>query len=275
MAYTATVYTHLDEGVRWVLGEIPGLTYRFEGSDSTGQKTDKLNESITFTAVIYSGYSFTRWVYRLGSTSGTVQYSYDNPFTYTGTQDIYIRAETEEDSGSGGTPITEWTSPQGSTMDNIDAAQSRSVYLGQYELYSFSIRTKYSGTLAVYTESSLDTMGYLTTSLLWDSEEGVPYSIKAENDDDGAGNNFHLTFDVTAGTTYHIWVRCYDPDDEGSVTIVVEPPGAPQTGERGKMYIYISGQGWVPVTPHIYISGQGWVECTPNLFINGDWEQGT
>ncbi len=51
--------------------------------------------SSTFTANPESGCEFTRWVYRLGSTSGTVKYSYSNPFTYTGTQDIYIRAEGE------------------------------------------------------------------------------------------------------------------------------------------------------------------------------------
>lgn len=273
MAYTATVYTHLDEGVRWVNGAITGVTYRFENSTSAGQTTDSLNESITFTAVIASGYRFSRWVYRLGSTTGTVQYSYNNPFTYSGTQNIYIRAETEEDSGSGGTN-DEWVNEDGPVMETIDTAQSRSIYLDPYTLYSITIRTKYSGTLTAYSESSLDTIGYLTTGLLWDGSTGKPYNVKAENDDDGTGNNFKLSYSVTAGTTYHLWIRCYNPANSGSVTVYVEPPAKPQTGESGKMYLYISGQGWVPVTPYIYISGQGWDQCTPNLFINGAWEKG-
>ena len=53
-------------------------------------------ESTTFTAYPSSDGEFTRWVYRLGSVSGTVKYSYANPFTYTGSEDIYIRAEGEE-----------------------------------------------------------------------------------------------------------------------------------------------------------------------------------
>lgn len=275
MAYTATVYTHLDEGVRWILGEINGTTYQFSNSTNSGQTSPSTTGTSIFTAIIASGYSFNRWVYRLGSTTGTVRYSYDNPFVYSGTQNIYIRAETEADSGSGGgTTTTEWTNPQGSAMESIETLTSRSVYLSPYNLYSFPIRTKNSGTLTAYTEGGLDTVGYLTTGLLWDDEEGVPYSIKAENDDDGSGSNFKLTYEVTAGTTYHLWVRCYDPDDSGSVTVVVEPPGGSQVVEGGSMYIYISGQGWKPCTPYVYING-AWKQCEPSAYINGAWRQGT
>jgi hypothetical protein len=200
-----------------------------------------------------------------------VQYSTENPFVYDGTQDIYIRPEIVEDSG--GSIFADWSSPSGQTMDDIETAQSQSVYLDPYTLYQFTIRTKYSGTLTAYSTGSMNTVGYLTTGLLWDDEEGVPYNIKAENDNDGSGSNFKLTYDVTAGTTYHLWVRCYHPEKEGRVTVVVEPPGAPQTGEGGKMYLYIDGE-WVPCTPYIRTSS-GWKECTPNVRTSTGWKSGT
>ena len=273
MSYKATVYTHLDEGVRCVMVDnyTVGAYYTFQDSTIAGDTTGNLTGDTIFTADIEPGYKFKQWVYRLVSTSGTVQHNTANPFVYDLGLDVYIRAETEVDSG-GGSTTSEWTNPQGKTMDNIDTKQSQSIYLGPRNLYSFTIRTKYSGTLKAYTTGSLDTVGYLTTGLLWDDEEGVPYNIKAEGDD-GSDINFELTYEVTAGTTYHLWVRCYKPLDEGNVTVVVEPPGAPQEGESGKAYVYIDGEGWVQVTPHIY--SEGWKACTPNLFSNGDWEQGT
>lgn len=272
MSYKVTVYTHLvDEGLRWVLVEAD-QSYTADPNYATSAG-DKYNVTgpCSFRASVDNGYVFSQWVYRLGSTTAAVQYSDENPFVYDGSQDIYIRPEIAEDSG--GSAFADWTSPSGKTMDNIETKQSVSVNLDPYELYQFTIRTKYSGTLTAYTTGDLDTVGYLTTGLLWDDEEGVPYNIKAENDD-GEDSNFELTYEVTAGTTYHLWVRCYDPENEGRVTVVVEPPGAPQAGVSGKMHLYIKGEGWVQCTPYIYTGGE-WKECTPNLYTGNDWEQGT
>lgn len=70
----------------------------------------------SFTATPKNGSKFTRWVYRVGSTTSTQQYSYDNPFTYYPStyetdSTIYIRAEGEENEEE--TPIRpdkfEWT----------------------------------------------------------------------------------------------------------------------------------------------------------------------
>lgn len=77
---------------------------------------DGFTYKLTFTANPASDCSFYRWVYRLGSTTATVQYSYSNPFVYTGDEDIYIRAEGTDDSGGGGggsgdgddTTVTKW-----------------------------------------------------------------------------------------------------------------------------------------------------------------------
>lgn len=52
---------------------------------------------IKFTATPKSGCHFTKWYYRIGGDSGDLQDSEDNPFYYSGTEDIIIRAEGEAD----------------------------------------------------------------------------------------------------------------------------------------------------------------------------------
>lgn len=276
MSYIATVYTHREDGASIVYADnfATGGLYTFTGSDSAGYKTGSLTGDTIFTAVIPYGYTFKQWVYRLKSATGTLQHNTANPFTYTLGMDVYIWAEIEEDDGGGGggdggDTTYEWTNPQGETMETIDTVQMQTVTLNPYNLYTFTIRTKYSGTLTAYTVGNLDTKGYLTTGLQWDRDEGVPYSIKAENDDD-EDRNFRLTYEVTAGTTYHLWVRCYDPDVSGSVTVIVEPPGSQQGGQGtqgGTLYVYDATRGWVECTPLVYADGK-WNECS--LFIASD-----
>lgn len=109
-------------------------------------------ESTTFTATPASSSAFTRWVYRLGSTTGTVQYSYVNPFTYTGTQDIYIRAEGEEVETPTRPDYFSWTYTKRSgrafnlTADEWNELTSNINEVRRYRGYSnYSFTTAYSG----------------------------------------------------------------------------------------------------------------------------------
>ena len=78
------------------------------------------------------------------------------------------------------------------------------------------------GTITLYTTGSLDTYGYL-----YDSDKK---QLKT-NDDDGDGNNFKITYNVTAGTLYYVSPCGYS--SSGSTTLHVT--GAiPEAG--GKFY---------------------------------------
>lgn len=60
-----------------------------------------------FTNTANTTYEFVAWEYRIGSETAALQYSTDNPFTYSGGADIYIRAigkSTTEGGSSSGTP---------------------------------------------------------------------------------------------------------------------------------------------------------------------------
>lgn len=188
--------------------------------------------SMRFTANPASGCNFTRWVYRLGSTSGTVQYSYSNPFTYSGTQDIYIRAEGEEEYVE---PSDSWELSS-STIGSISALKSISISLSSYTLYRYKVSFANSGTAKFYTEgTSADTYGFLSTSTGWDSDDGAPTSPLKEDDDTNGAPNFFISYNVTAGTNYYIWVRGYSGSTTGSTTLYIEPPGQSWTVSSGAL----------------------------------------
>lgn len=96
MAFSFTCYGN-DETIESTSIYVPDINQRYSVPYGDTLNVGGFSYNIRFTANPAENCSFTRWVYRLGSTSGTVQYSYSNPFTYTGSQDIYIRAEGEAD----------------------------------------------------------------------------------------------------------------------------------------------------------------------------------
>ena len=166
MAYKITCY-FTDEDIYatniYVSGDLTMLVHTGHyGDDYYVQES--VNGTATFVANPESGCKFTRWVYRVGSVTATVRYSYDSTFEYSGGQDIYIRAEgeveeevitrpdyfdwtyTKKSGGSFNLTANEWNR----LTANINAVRS---YLGYFE-HEFT--TAYSGdtfTAAMYNEA--------------------------------------------------------------------------------------------------------------------------
>ena len=202
--------------------------------------TSGLTFSVKFTANPASDCNFTRWVYRLGSVTGTVQYSYSNPFTYSGDEDIYIRAEGESTSTEPDTPS--WTRSTYS-VGTITELYNRYFYVDTYTLYRYAVSFENSGTATFYTEGDVDTYGYLSTSSGWDSENGEPSSYIKYNDDSGSGSNFSFTYDVAANTTYYVWVKSYAGESSGYVDLYIEPPEAAAVRPSNFSWTYTKTQG--------------------------------
>lgn len=74
-----------------------------------------------------------------------------------------------------------------------------------------------SGTYLFYSEGSLDTVGQVS---LWNADAGSPELIK-NSDDDGAGNNYSISFNAVAGKTYYLQVKLYN-NDTGTFNIVLK-----------------------------------------------------
>lgn len=182
------------------------------------------SDEVKFTANPADGYVFTRWVYRVGSATGTVKYSYDNPFTYDGTQDIYIRAEGKEE-GSGEPDEPTWTLVTATIRDTSEVFNDN-FESEEYEVYRYRVNFEESGRASFYTKGDLDTYGLLTTTTGFDEIDGFPTGTTlAEDDESGEGSNFKFTYDVEADTNYYVWVRCCFGSDSGTIDFYVEPPG--------------------------------------------------
>ena len=80
----------------------------------------------------------------------------------------------------------------------------------------FSFTPTISGDFIVYSNSSIDTYGHLTSSITSLNSNGQPSSNILVSDDDsakkygGSGGNFGICYKVTAGTTYYIFVKPYN-----------------------------------------------------------------
>ena len=113
----------------------------------------------------------------------------------------------------------------GNNNITIEKVFGRRKEISGYNLYKFTAPEE--GTLVV----TADSHGEDTYGALWDSRT-AKYLIKK---DDGNGDDFKITYEVTKGTTYYIGAREYDGDAiEGKVTLNVKMIGnQPPTGVTG------------------------------------------
>ena len=181
-----------------------------------------------FTATPADGCVFTRWVYRIGGDSGEQQYSYENPFSYNGTEDIIIRAEGEVgDPGGGGDDTEEWKYYHTIVGTIPEFYEDTETYVPKYIVQVFQFRFERDGIAKFYSFLSGDTIGYLSDSLGIDETSGEPSgNILAQNDDDN-GWEFGFEYEVSAYTTYYLYVRHQFGDTGGYIQIGIEAPTDP------------------------------------------------
>ncbi len=79
--------------------------------------------------------------------------------------------------------------------------------------YNYAFVPLASGTVTIYSTGSMDTYGYLYSS---------NNSQLESSDDDGDGNNFRITYNVTAGRVYY--VRPYGFSSSGTTTVHISGP---------------------------------------------------
>lgn len=301
MSYAVTVYFN-DETIEST--DIYTSYFSHTGYyDDDYYSTSGLTFSVKFTANPASDCNFTRWVYRLGSTSGTVQYSYSNPFTYSGDQDIYIRAEGENtDTG------TEWTAWQEEQLDISTYEQSRDIYnyssdayqLEPYNVHRYTVVFDYSGYAHFYSISDIDTIGYLSDEYDWNSECSGPLYEIASDDDSGDGSNFDIEYYVTAGVEYNIYVRGYSGEETGAVTLCVTEPWNINSSSYGTLSaeksesvslkactlycrsMYFANGGTVTISTAGSVDTRGWLGTTsqwdrgePTSYIASDDDSGS
>lgn len=144
---------------------------------------------------------------------------------YTDYDQETLRSSCTTLSGGGSSPSDVWTVRNWATMYNLSSTDSvrNTLNAGDVALVKFSCVN--SGTATLYSAGSVNVVGYLCNNTSsFDTTSGIPTSQLAYSDNDGVGNNFEITYKVTAGREYYLWVRGYSSGYSGTVTINIYPP---------------------------------------------------
>ncbi len=118
------------------------------------------------------------------------------------------------------TLYAKWLSYYGSGTINYNGSKTLSVVSKNSSSAYYAFVPLVSGAISVYSTGTLDTYGYLYNS----SKNEL-----AHDDDSGDGNNFKITYNVTAGTLYY--VRPCGYSSSGNTTVYVSG-AAPNAGGK-------------------------------------------
>lgn len=169
---------------------------------------------ISIQAFTTDGYRFKRWVYRYQTATSTQYESKDNPFTYEGSYDLYIRAESEE--------VLPWILKTTSVYIPIGSKETFNITLSQRNLHLFIVNFVNSGTARFYTTGSVDTFGMISEKYNYAEGSSTPFDIEQYDDDSYDGRNFYFTYYVDASKSYYVWVRGINEYTSGSTQLVIE-----------------------------------------------------
>jgi hypothetical protein len=164
-----------------------------------------------------SNFSFTYEV-----TAGEEYYLFVRHYAKNSSGQITVYIEPPEGSSSS----DGWSVYDCITYNNLSSTRELDTALDAGEVVRITFTCANSGSATFYSEGSLDVIGYLSDTTAFDSENGRPasYPQLAYNDDGRGDGQFSMTYDVTAGTTYYLWVRCYYKTTSGDVVIYIQPP---------------------------------------------------
>ena len=229
MGYEITVYGN-DVGIRQTIVE----RYEWSTHNLVDRTIVDYGDTVTLTAfedeyvfiecTLASGYDFDYWAYRLGSVNSDedAEISYSYPFEYYSDQNLYIRAVSYRIENPEDTPYFLNTSH---FVFPVETSGTTTFYLEEGMIRVVGMKFAENGIATFHTESSIDTMGWLTSGTGDDYyEEGAdgPYNTLAFDDDSYDGNDFKITHEVSAGISYYVWIRAGQWGTVGNVKLVAE-----------------------------------------------------
>ena len=116
------------------------------------------------------------------------------------------------------------------TTSSSEAVVYQEIHLGEQAEVTLSEDAPYAWftytatanmTIAFYSSGSYDTYGYIYD----ENDEQLAYNDDY-SDGETSTRNFHVEYDVTAGTTYHLMARFYSTSNSGSFTVGLKRAGS-------------------------------------------------
>lgn len=170
---------------------------------------------------------------------------------------VYTSRKYYTDEESSGADV--WQLGNTYTFSNLSTTTSQYLSFGRAGYVArFKLTFAYSGTAVFYTTGDYDTYGYLSDVSTFDEDAGGPTDYLWRNDDGGDDYNFKISYTVTAGEVYYLWVRMVDIVTTGYPTVYITPPakqislwdwtasnGSATAAQTKKAYTAITSKGAV------------------------------
>ncbi|MDR1564393.1 MAG: InlB B-repeat-containing protein [Oscillospiraceae bacterium] len=193
------------------------IAYHANGGSGAPESQSKAHDAtLILSSVIPTkmGYSFLGW--STSSTATTAQYSAGGSYTANASATLYaVWSLTADDHGNTfGTATNLGTIPSTGTY-SLNAKLETGI-----DVDFFKFTAPVTGLYTIFAESNLD-----TEARLYDSAQGQ-LTPASGGSDSGAGYNFSLTINLTAGSSYYIEVSGFTIEDVGSYTLKISPPAA-------------------------------------------------
>ena len=99
----------------------------------------------------------------------------------------------------------------------------QSIYIPQYTTLIYSISFENDGVFEFYASGDCVASGFLLNRISFDETSGRPLNYGLLNSNDKGYDNFYFAHQVYAGNTYYLYVKHYDGESEGKVTLHIEP----------------------------------------------------
>lgn len=218
----------------------------YDSDEGVSKSHENFGDFARFTATPAPGYEFARFVYRLGSTSDTVNYSYENPFVYTGDQNIYLRAEGKAEQ----TPDETWDILMRSRKEPLSENYDTTFSVDGYTLFRLRIKFEEAhSAVKFYTSgSNVKALGYLNRSGDYDEETGFPLNRLVTYNNISDGNDCAFSYGVLADTYYYVWIRAENGAEALSAALHIEfaDTGGSSSRPRDFAWTYdkVKGEGF-------------------------------
>jgi hypothetical protein len=201
--------------------KIGGSTVQTLSSAGEGYSDSKVSSSTTVElyASNKSGGAFKHWSYSVNG--GAARTSNVNPFKIPDSigNGVYIQSIDVELIGQKSSENNQWTLEEEEEEFNISSANF-DIYLDRYILYRFKISFQTSGNKTFASTGDCRHTLYLTDDTgSYDSLGNILSNDLRQVST--TSTNPSLTYNVTANTTYYLWVRHYNATDAGNISISV------------------------------------------------------
>lgn len=241
-----TEYSDNDRSIWWYLNSINNgvyseMTLNSGDSESSIQVFNYLSPGTTYTII-----AVVHYVDADGNSCET------NPFTISQTTTP----------SSGDTNI--WECSFVGPYENISTKYNFSFSLSSGKVRCYYFSCMYDGVVTLYSEGSSDLIGYLSDNNSFEKTTGNPSSYLIKDDDSGVNSNFSMSYTVTKGKMYYLFVRCYSysASTTESINIIIDPP---KQLSRPALFLWKDGTDVKQSKQEFDITAAEWCDLIDNV----------